>query len=730
MGKKSNDKVVSDRPLENPDEDCLNRKLFAERIFKIIEGTPTNTHLRIGINGSWGSGKSTVLNFIKNQCEGKYPIASFNPWHCADPKQAWANFALSVDTGLAKWKGKIIGEVARKRVVKKASTTTKALAKHLNGVPGVSILGDFLGHLEGFLEENKKSVQKLLDNELGANARVIVFIDDLDRADPDVLYGLLMFLNEIVDLDRCIYIIAYDLDRAAHIIESKSGIKDGGKEFLEKIINWRFDLPEPTRFELLSLLEKMLSLDEGIKKDVLEGIFDVMPRNPRKLKAFLQYLGGLHRSFLDRFADDELTWELLYLTQLLRFEFPSEYKLISQSDAFVEHITSSANQTLFERGYDSDKKSEPEWIKAINDLFEELEDFKKERFKSIVCGVVKSCSMLDKSNVANHFRIMDTPELLTWKEYRDLKDTCNTSNGVSISDQLIKFLSVTNNLKDLESAREFLRKLMEERCQLYSEAINTHDVTERQPIIDKVVCLNSMADNILNHDIFGGSNPVFDATLFDEWFEYLSKNNHFKADKSYSEIWNGEQALVKTMAQNIDISQAWVVSWKIENAPLHEQGLFEDADQILKHRCAEDIVRHFSIPDGILKLQGDYRPVINKLLFKLDSAFHNEAIHQKICDLSVEAKENKIILKNFLDLTFFHFDCIADFSVAKEVFSRPFFKSVWDTAISREMNMRTIGSLEPGRKKVCDLFENPDHLPVPYWWHEALKSGDKTGPKE
>ena len=129
MSKPSNNKAMSDRPLENTDEDCLNRKLFTERIFKIIEGTPINTHLRIGINGSWGSGKSTVLNFIKSQCEGKYPIASFNPWHCSKAEKAWENFALSVDLGLTEWKEEKWSDVKRRKMLKTLSDKTKNLAK-------------------------------------------------------------------------------------------------------------------------------------------------------------------------------------------------------------------------------------------------------------------------------------------------------------------------------------------------------------------------------------------------------------------------------------------------------------------------------------------------------------------------------------------------------------------------------------------------------------------------
>ncbi len=100
-------KAGLDRPLEEFKDDFLERKPFAEKIFKIIESNPLDLNIRIGINGPWGSGKTTVLNFIKSFCEeGKYPYANFNPWHYSNPEMAWEGFALSVDSGLSKWKKK------------------------------------------------------------------------------------------------------------------------------------------------------------------------------------------------------------------------------------------------------------------------------------------------------------------------------------------------------------------------------------------------------------------------------------------------------------------------------------------------------------------------------------------------------------------------------------------------------------------------------------------------
>ena len=60
-----------DSPLVYPEDDCLDRKRIAERILKLIDNTPPNTSLRVGILGSWGSGKTTVLNLLNTNVKKK-----------------------------------------------------------------------------------------------------------------------------------------------------------------------------------------------------------------------------------------------------------------------------------------------------------------------------------------------------------------------------------------------------------------------------------------------------------------------------------------------------------------------------------------------------------------------------------------------------------------------------------------------------------------------------------
>ena len=116
-----------DSPLVDPKEDCLDRKRIAERIFRLIDNTPPNTSLRVGVLGPWGSGKTTVLNFIKYQCEKENPVAFFCPWQFNSREEARKGFVSSLENGLDLWKKPGFWSFKRKRAFKGIAKTMLAI---------------------------------------------------------------------------------------------------------------------------------------------------------------------------------------------------------------------------------------------------------------------------------------------------------------------------------------------------------------------------------------------------------------------------------------------------------------------------------------------------------------------------------------------------------------------------------------------------------------------------
>ncbi len=75
----------SDNPLIDPKQDELDYSHFAEILAKAIVNMSPPDGLVMSLNGSWGAGKTTVLNFVVHYLK-QYDLNSqpiviyFNPW--------------------------------------------------------------------------------------------------------------------------------------------------------------------------------------------------------------------------------------------------------------------------------------------------------------------------------------------------------------------------------------------------------------------------------------------------------------------------------------------------------------------------------------------------------------------------------------------------------------------------------------------------------------------------
>ncbi|GGL13076.1 P-loop NTPase fold protein [Deinococcus radiotolerans] len=72
----------ADRP--NADRrDLYNRKAFVQRLTQAVAQRPGREPFIIGIEGSWGEGKSTVLEYMAQELSTRHSdvtLVRFNPW--------------------------------------------------------------------------------------------------------------------------------------------------------------------------------------------------------------------------------------------------------------------------------------------------------------------------------------------------------------------------------------------------------------------------------------------------------------------------------------------------------------------------------------------------------------------------------------------------------------------------------------------------------------------------
>src|SRR4051812_36359054 len=86
-----------DSAVKTRAEDHLNRWPFAQEIYGIAIAGPAGWSVRVGIYGEWGTGKSSVLEFIGAMAEGDgHTLVRFNPWQYSTKNALWREFVSEV----------------------------------------------------------------------------------------------------------------------------------------------------------------------------------------------------------------------------------------------------------------------------------------------------------------------------------------------------------------------------------------------------------------------------------------------------------------------------------------------------------------------------------------------------------------------------------------------------------------------------------------------------------
>lgn len=141
----------------------------------------------------------------------------------------------------------------------------------------------------------QKLFREMLEQKEGTDP-VYVFIDDLDRAQPDVALDIIESIRVALSEGDCVYILAVDERlieqglslryRELFAKEGSRAIQSKGQEYLEKIIQFRTRVPPrtPEQTQRLIAAEFPHWTPAG---DIIQGI---VGNNPRRVKQYCQRL--------------------------------------------------------------------------------------------------------------------------------------------------------------------------------------------------------------------------------------------------------------------------------------------------------------------------------------------------------------------------------------------------------------------------------------------------------
>lgn len=255
------EQVWSDEPIESVSEDALQRAHFAavisDRISAVVQGQDSTV---FGVVGPWGSGKTSILNLVRHNLDDRWRVADFSPWSAPDAPSLALEFLAAVTAAVGSKPER--NRDVRRAIKKYAKLGTPFLALvPVVGGPAASLADNALKLLDQGASWRKEfdAVAKVTSN---LDYSILLIADDVDRLDPAELMMFLKVVRLLGRLPNVHYLVAYDQDTIEQLLASQ-GIEGRHSNFMEKIVQYPFELPRLSRAVVRKRLADTLELVIG-----------------------------------------------------------------------------------------------------------------------------------------------------------------------------------------------------------------------------------------------------------------------------------------------------------------------------------------------------------------------------------------------------------------------------------------------------------------------------------
>ncbi len=324
--------MLSDQPA---DEDRLNFDPYAKTLADILGDPNTHTPLTIGVFGTWGHGKTSLMRMVRKRLETTagtdFPVHAvwFNAWLYSREQALWRALIAHVLRGTRQFLLDEKRQAQLDQLESRLYQATEAENGLLTLPPGlipemqsvslpartglelwrrqaqrqnadVSHLQEIIADVEASyalthrarivaLDDFRREFEDLSKDCVTPCGRLVVFVDDLDRCLPDKAVEVLEAVKLFLDVPGFAFVLGIDrevIEEGIRVRYQDYETKLDGARYLEKIIQIPFNLPP---IDLKSVQSYIHDETAGNLPDArCETVFSVgLEANPRRIKRTL-----------------------------------------------------------------------------------------------------------------------------------------------------------------------------------------------------------------------------------------------------------------------------------------------------------------------------------------------------------------------------------------------------------------------------------------------------------
>lgn len=318
---------------------------FLLRAWEIIDEARAEEDSSVfGLVGPWGSGKTSMLDWLRAKATEEpastdatpWSVLTFNPWDYPDAGTLQLGFFASLQSTFGSSRFDDVRKFISDLGVAVAPITSVASAW---GVFDASKVVEGSAKLLGGNRSAEAARRKLIKTLQREKTPVLIVIDDLDRISADELLLTLKLVRQLGRLPYVHYLLSYDESTILDVLTRTNLIGDGelgrARNYMEKVVQIRFDVPQLRPSDIVELTNdalRALEADTGHAiddlarprfQDAYERFISTRLTTPRALRRYFAQA----RILSPRFAGEVDLVDFLILTWIRTFE-PGVYAVL------------------------------------------------------------------------------------------------------------------------------------------------------------------------------------------------------------------------------------------------------------------------------------------------------------------------------------------------------------------------------------------------------------------
>ena len=482
------------------DYDLLDRGNIINQLYNSIIKCKPKESFTIGLNGKWGSGKTTIVNNVlrimkENEIYDNYIVVKFDPWQYGDEKAILKGLLLKIATKLEITKeyddvDDMINYIIEAVFSSKSSIISNMLKKIIS------------------IFRSKDDLNEIITQKLKReNKNMILIIDNLDRIDNEKAVFLIKSIKTIANYSNTIYLLLYDEEIINVCLNEMFNTSN---KYMEKIVQLKIDIGEVDLNVINNLKNKICK--SLIENNIVSSEFNINDncefKSLRELKRFfnsmlsssfnnsnLNYEDYVSLEYIKNnniklyyeiwnnkkffIVDDRIYYKDLYTL--------NKSKLNEETKLYFEELFSNKENLLF-------KSSLIKMFPTVKNYLEDKEPFeeyrdKVEYQKGILDNRIFNARYFDLyfTNNENEFIILNK----------------NVAKAIELINTTDNKVVLQNSFKDIIKGFDFaeLKVFME----ILELNMNKIDETKR---LNAIICLYKSHKHLRGAPIFGGLDSL------------------------------------------------------------------------------------------------------------------------------------------------------------------------------------------------------------------------------